>query len=60
MENGQSYTIVTNQGDSEVLLTEKNTVYYRVNDSLYQVSIDGKVLGSPRLVAKSDMLRDAH
>src|ERR1700683_2596053 len=33
------FTITTNQGDSEILLIEENTVYYRVSDRLYKASI---------------------
>lgn len=50
----QSYMIRTGQGDSEILLVDGNTVYYRVNDTLYkaiirqQRELNGtKILSSP-------------
>jgi hypothetical protein len=35
----QSYTIRTGQGDSEIILVDGNTVYYRVNDTLYKAIV---------------------
>jgi hypothetical protein len=60
MEHDRSYTISTEQGDSEVLLVEAGMVYYRVGDSLYKSSIGETALGSPQLLAKSEILGDAH
>jgi hypothetical protein len=53
-------TITTDQGDSEILLVENGTVYYRVSDRLYSVPISKTGLGEPKLLAKSDVIRDAH
>jgi hypothetical protein len=60
VETTKTYTIETKQADSEVLLVENGTVYYRVNDRLYSVAITGVGLGTPRLLATSDVLRDTH
>jgi hypothetical protein len=54
------YTITTNQGDSEILLIDAGTVYYRVSSRLYGVSISDKGLGEARLLATDDVIRDAH
>jgi hypothetical protein len=59
MEHDRSYTISTGQGDSEILLVEGGTVYYRVADSIYGASIGETALGPPRLIAKSEILGDA-
>ena len=51
----------TGQGDSEILLVEDETVYYRVNDEIYQaLIIDGKKLGKPELLLKDDRVPDIH
>jgi hypothetical protein len=54
------YTITTNQGDSEVLLVENNVAYYRASDRLYSVPITEKGLGTARLLATHEAIRDAH
>jgi hypothetical protein len=58
--NGQLYTIDTKQGDSEVLLIEDGTVYYRISDQLYSAVITENGIGSGRLLAASDIIRDVH
>jgi hypothetical protein len=43
----------TGQGDSEILLVQDETVYYRVFDKIYKAAIvDGEKLGRPALLAK--------
>jgi len=59
-DTGRAYTIVTNQGDSEIVLVEDNTIYYRVSDRLYSAAITSKGLGEARLLAAADEIRDAH
>ncbi len=56
------YTINTNQGDSEIILVENGTVYYRVSDRLYSAPINPATttIGPPQLLATSDLIRDAH
>jgi len=56
----RSYTITTNQGDSEILLVEDGIVYYRVNDAIYKCTIGDSALGPAQLLAKSEILGDAH
>src|SRR5262249_47788317 len=57
---GKRSLIVTNQADSEILLVDKETIYYRVNDSLYTAKLgeSGPVQGKP--IATDDRIRDAH
>lgn len=54
------YSISTNQGDSEVLLVENNTVYYRAADQLFSASITSQGIGPAHLLATDDSIRDAH
>jgi len=50
----------TGQGDSEILLVENNTVYYRVNDEIYKAAVAGKKLGKAQLLIKHEMVPDIH
>lgn len=52
------YSIVTNQGDSEILLVDNGTVYYRVSDRLYSAAIGKDGLEPAKLLAKSESIRD--
>jgi hypothetical protein len=54
------FTITTNQGDSEILLIEDGTVYYRVSDRLYRVPITDSGFGAATLIATDEAIRDAH
>jgi hypothetical protein len=56
----RAYTIVTNQGDSEVLLVQDGVVYYRASDRLYSATIANKGLSPGRLLLTSEVIRDAH
>ena len=56
----RTYTIATNQGDSEVLLVENGTVYYRASDRLYAAAVTEKGLGQAHLLVTSEVVRDAH
>jgi hypothetical protein len=60
VETEKSYSITTNQADSEVLLIDQGVAYYRVSDRIYSVSIGSTGLGEPKLCAKADSIRDAH
>lgn len=57
---GRDYTIATKQADSEILVVDDKTVYYRVSDRLYASAIGDKALGPARLVATSELIRDVH
>jgi hypothetical protein len=54
------YTITTNQGDSEILLVENDIVYYRASDRLYSIPVSEKGLGTAKLIATDEAIRDAH
>lgn len=60
IDSGHVYMIATNQADSEVLLIESSIVYYRVTDRLYSAPITEKGIGSARIVATDELIRDAH
>lgn len=53
-KSGKKYPIKTDQGDSEVLLVDGTTVYYRVNDTLYRADISS--LGSPVPILNDDSI----
>jgi hypothetical protein len=57
VETGRQYLIETKQGDSEVLLVDSGTVYYRSSDRLYSVPITENGLGSARLLATDYTIR---
>ena len=56
----KKYTIETNQGDSEVLLVENNTVYYRSNRSIYKAEIGEKEIKKGTLLVENDIVPDIH
>jgi hypothetical protein len=53
IRTGKHYTLNTGQGDTEVLLIDGTTVYYRVNDSLYRAQ-----MGPGTLQGATEILRD--
>jgi hypothetical protein len=54
------YHIDTNQGDSEILLVDNGTVYYRVSDRLYSATIGTDGLEPAKLLSTSESIRDVH
>jgi hypothetical protein len=60
IETERVFTIETKQGDSEILLVENDTVYYRVTDRLYSAPITSKGIEAAHLIAKDDIIRDSH
>jgi hypothetical protein len=56
----KEFSISTNQGDSEVLLIEAGVVYYRSATRLYSAPLTKDGLGQGRLLATSELIRDAH
>ncbi len=59
VETKRLFTMNTNQADSEILLVENKTVYYRISDRLYSAPVTGAAIGRGRLLAKADLIRDA-
>jgi len=53
-------SITTNQGDSEVLLVDRQTVYYRASDRLYSTDLTPDGFSKPHLLVKAEPVRDAH
>jgi hypothetical protein len=60
VETERVFPIATNDGDSEVLLVDEGTVYYRVSDRIYAAPISDKGVGLARLVTTDDAIVDAH
>jgi hypothetical protein len=56
----QKYTIKTDQGDSEVLLVDGDTVYYRVNNTLYRATIGKTAIQNPVQMVRDDEVQFAH
>jgi hypothetical protein len=56
----KEFSISTNQGDSEVLLIEAGVVYYRSATRLYSAPLTKDGVGQGRLLATSELIRDAH
>jgi len=55
LENGE------HQGDSEILLVQDNTVYYRINDKIYKAPIDnGEKLGETELLVTDPRIPYIH
>jgi hypothetical protein len=55
LENGE------HQGDSEIILVQDDTVYYRINDMIYKASvINGEKLGKSELLIKDSRVPDIH
>ncbi len=53
-------TIETRQADSEILLIDNKTVYYRIVDRLYAADITDTGVDGQRLIVKSDIVDDVH
>ena len=54
-ENGE------HQGDSEILLVQDDTVYYRINDKIYSaVILNGEKLGEATLLVEDPRVPDVH
>ena len=56
----RNHVISTGQADSEVLLIEDNSLYYRVGNKLYQAQISGEGISTPRMLADAPIIGDAH
>ncbi len=59
--SGHKIDLVTNEGDSQILLVDSNRVYYRVNDEIFVRSIiNNERLGPPELLVKDRIVVDIH
>ena len=56
----KEFSVSTKQGDSEVLLIEAGFVYYRAATRLYSAPLTKDGVGPARLLATSELIRDAH
>jgi hypothetical protein len=60
VRSGRKYRIDTGQGDSEVLLVDGNTIYYRVNDTLYRAEIGQSAIQNPSEIVRNPNIQFAH
>jgi hypothetical protein len=60
IDSQREYTIKTGQGDSEILLVQDDTVYYRVNDTLYKAQIGQTKIGDPQRILQDDLVQLSH
>jgi len=56
----KKYRIQTFEGDSEILLVEGNSVYYRVNDTLYRATIGSTNIENPLRMLTHEEVQRAH
>jgi hypothetical protein len=59
-KNRRKYQWETGQGDSEVLLVDGETVYYRVNRSIHSARIGEERLEDHTLLVEDDVVPDIH
>jgi len=60
VRSGRRYRIDTGQGDSEVLLVDGNTIYYRINDTLYRAEIGPSAIQNPVQIARNPNVQFTH
>jgi hypothetical protein len=60
IDSEKMLTIETKQADSEVLLIDRNSVYYRADTRLFSAEITDGGITHARLVAEGEAIRDAH
>ena len=57
---GRYFEIRTGQGDSEILLVHDDTVYYRINDSIFAAPLQKDSVGPGRVLVRDDFIPDVH
>jgi hypothetical protein len=60
VDTKKKYEWDTGQGDSEVLLVDGGTVYYRVNDEIYKAKVGKAKIENPELLVKDEVVPDIH
>ncbi len=60
VDNEKILTIITDQGDSEILLVEENAVYFRVSNRVYRGEVTESGISRVQIVATGEAIRDAH
>ena len=56
----KQYTILTHQGDSQVLVVDGDVVYYRVNRSILKARIGSPDIDKPTVIVEDDIVPDIH
>jgi hypothetical protein len=59
-KTSKQYTLETHQGDSEILLVEGSSVYYRTNRSIWKATIGKDTIGPPTLLAEDKLIPFVH
>jgi hypothetical protein len=57
---GQTFHIHTGQGDSEVLLVDQTSIFYRVNDQIFQSEMKGGAVSEPVKVVEGPEIVQVH
>jgi hypothetical protein len=57
---GQTFRIHTGQGDSEVLLVDQTSIFYRVNDQIFQSEMKGNAVSEPVKVVEGPEIVQVH
>ncbi len=60
MRTGQKITLRTGEEDSEVIGMHEGTVLYRVNDKIYQATLDGESLKETKLIVEDEDVPEIH
>ncbi|HET9132124.1 MAG TPA: hypothetical protein VFO86_14305, partial [Terriglobia bacterium] len=60
VRSGKRYRLDTGQGDTEVLLVDGKTIYYRVNDTLFRAEIGQSAIQNPIEIARDGNFQFAH
>lgn len=60
VDTRKQYTLETGQGDSEILLVERDLIYYRVYDRLFRGKIGESSIIEVELLAKRPEIADIH
>ncbi len=59
-DTGEIFTIDTDEADSEILLIDNGTIYYRTSDELYAAPLTTRGIGRARLLTTNDVIAHAH
>jgi hypothetical protein len=60
VRSGRKYRLDTGQGDTEVLLVDDKTIYYRVNDTLFRAEIGQTAIQNQMQIARDGNIQFAH
>jgi hypothetical protein len=58
--SGRTLVLEPGDPDSEILLIERKTIYYRANDEIYSALLTDSGIGPRKLLAKGEEILDVH